>query len=398
MNYGTKSFFNFKGFGVSKVLSNEKEVLIYLVPRRKTALCPKCEKRSKKLYEAGQLRKVRHSRYEGKQVVILVPKRRFFCPYCSLPFNEKIEWISSKARSTNNFAMETISSLKRSSFTAIQEMYETNYQFLSKHLRSIDMNVKWPDGKLRLGFDEHSYAKRHMMITVTELTSKTLLAILPYYDKKSVVKYLSERPEDELTRVVELCFDMRFKQRSTVESFFPSATTVVDKFHVLSYLAHLIDMDRKYDAPKIKNHENIRQIMRKPKAVLTEKEQSNLNNIFKEYPKLKEKWDVYQKLNIFYRLKTKKEAEVYLMDIKADLLRLERSYTGDFMRTINRLKEEILNYFDNRTTNAFTEGVHTKVKMIKRTSFGFRNIDIYIRKVMLAFIPLVIILDRLLPH
>jgi len=260
------------------------------------------------------------------------------------------------------------------------------------------MNVKWPEGKLRLGFDEHSYAKRHMMITITELTTKTLLAILPYYDKKSIEKYLSERPEDELTRVTELCFDMRFKQRSTVESFFPFASTVVDKFHVLSYLAHLIDMDRKHDAPKIKSYENIRQMMRKPKFSLTEKEQISLNNIFKEYPTLKEKWNVYQKLNIFYRLKNKEEAEIYLMNIRNDLLKFGDSYVSDFARTINRLKKEILNYFDNRTTNAFTEGVHTKIKMIKRTSFGFRNIDIYIRKVMLAFIPFVIILEKLLPH
>lgn len=398
MNYGTKSFFNFKGFGVSKVLSNETEVLVYLVPRRKTAVCPKCGERSKKIYETGRLRKVRHSRYEGKQVVIFVPKRRFSCSHCKLPFNEKIEWISSKARSTNNFAMETISSLKRSSFTAIQEMYETNYQFLTKHLKSIDMNIKWPEGKLRLGFDEHSYAKRHMMITITELTTRTLLAILPYYDKKSIEKYLSERPKDELSRVTELCFDMRFKQRSTVESFFPHATTVVDKFHVLSYLAHLIDMDRKHDAPKIKSYENIRQIMRKPKFILTEKEWNSLNKIFNEYPTLKEKWDIYQKLSIFYRLKNKKEAEICLMNIRDDLLIFGDSYVVDFARTINRLKEEILNYFDNRTTNAFTEGVHTKIKMIKRTSFGFRNIDIYIRKVMLAFIPLAIILERFLPH
>jgi len=398
MNYGIKSFFSFKGFGVNKVSSDENEVLVYLVARRKTAICPRCDKKSKKLYEAGRLRKVRHSRYEGKQVVVFVPKRRFFCSHCNLPFNEKIEWISYKARSTNNFAMETVSSLKRSSFTAIQEMYETNYHFLTKHLKSIDMNVKWPEGKLRLGFDEHSYAKRHMMITITELTTKTLLAILPYYDKKSIEKYLSERPEDELTRVTELCFDMRFKQRKTVESFFPKAATVIDKFHVLSYLASLIDMDRKFDAPEFKNYERIKQIMRMPEYRLTKREYDFLNSVFKQCPNLKKKWDIYQKLNTFYRLKSKKEAVISLAEISNDLFKLESSCTKDFLGTINRFKEEILNYFDNKTTNAFTEGVHTKIKMIKRTSFCFRNINVYIKKVMLAFIPIAVILGQLLPH
>lgn len=53
---------------------------------------------------------------------------------------------------------------------------------------------------------------------------------------------------------------------------------------------------------------------------------------------------------------------------------------------LRRWKEPILNYFDNRTTNAFTEGVHTKIKKIKRVSYGFRNVDVYVRKVVLSFI------------
>jgi len=56
----------------------------------------------------------------------------------------------------------------------------------------------------------------------------------------------------------------------------------------------------------------------------------------------------------------------------------------------------ILNYFDNRTTNAYTEGIHTKIKMIKRVSFGFRNVHVYIRKVLLSLFPLATILS--LPH
>lgn len=398
MNYTTKNIFNFKGFGVQKVLNNEKEILVYLFPRRKTAICPRCDQRSKNVYEVGNPRRAKHSIFEGKPVIAILSKRRFFCLGCELPFNERIEWIPTNARTTDHFAKETISNLKNGSFTAICEMYETSYQFLAKTLLSLDVSVKWPEGKLRLGFDEHSYAKRHMMVTVTELGTGTLLAILPYYSRETVEKYLHSRTNDELSRVVELCFDMRFKQRSTVERFFPNASTVVDKFHVLSYLASLIDSDRRITMPNLRSYENIRQIMRKPAYRLTKKENDRLNSIFKQHSNLKQKWDIYQKLSSFYRLKSKEEARSALEEIKGDLSRLEPSYTKDFLGTIKRLEVEILNYFDNRTTNAFTEGVHTKIKMIKRTSFGFRNIEIYIKKVMLAFIPIALILSQLLPH
>ena len=56
-------------------------------------------------------------------------------------------------------------------------------------------------------------------------------------------------------------------------------------------------------------------------------------------------------------------------------------------------KEEILNFFTTKITNAYTEGVNTKLKLIKRTGFGFKNKEVYIKKAILAFLPFLI-----LPH
>lgn len=56
-------------------------------------------------------------------------------------------------------------------------------------------------------------------------------------------------------------------------------------------------------------------------------------------------------------------------------------------RTMKKHLDEILNYFDKHTTNAFTEGVHTKIKKQKRVSYGLRNPQMYVKKLELAFIP-----------
>jgi len=63
------------------------------------------------------------------------------------------------------------------------------------------------------------------------------------------------------------------------------------------------------------------------------------------------------------------------------------------VKTLKEWKNEILNYFDNKTINGFTEGCHTKIKMLKRVSFGFRNINNYIAKMTLAFLPLLWIIN-----
>lgn len=53
-------------------------------------------------------------------------------------------------------------------------------------------------------------------------------------------------------------------------------------------------------------------------------------------------------------------------------------------RTLGAWKEQILNYFDDRVTNAFAEGITNKVKVIKRSAYGFRNPMRYRPKVLLA--------------
>jgi transposase len=40
-------------------------------------------------------------------------------------------------------------------------------------------------------------------------------------------------------------------------------------------------------------------------------------------------------------------------------------------RISQRFHNAILNYFDFQVTHAFTKGVHTKCKLIKRQGFGF---------------------------
>ncbi|RLC63781.1 MAG: hypothetical protein DRI01_04595 [Chloroflexi bacterium] len=44
-----------------------------------------------------------------------------------------------------------------------------------------------------------------------------------------------------------------------------------------------------------------------------------------------------------------------------------------------------LNYLDRRTTNGFTEGCHTKNKVLERVSHGLRDVDAYWSKMLMGF-------------
>lgn len=92
-----------------------------------------------------------------------------------------------------------------------------------------------------------------------------------------------------------------------------------------------------------------------------------------------------------YRLKTREKAEEKLKEIRLRMESMDIIELKLWARSLRRHEKYILNFLNNRTTNAYTEGIHVKCKLIQRISFRFRNIDVYIRKAMLTFLPLALI-------
>ena len=43
---------------------------------------------------------------------------------------------------------------------------------------------------------------------------------------------------------------------------------------------------------------------------------------------------------------------------------------------------EICNYFNNRTTSGVTQGINTRIKLIIRQSYGFKNFDMMKEKLL----------------
>jgi transposase len=56
------------------------------------------------------------------------------------------------------------------------------------------------------------------------------------------------------------------------------------------------------------------------------------------------------------------------------LIKAEKYYTKS-VPTIKRWLGEIVGYFDYKTTSGIVEGINNKLKLIKRSGFGFRNFD-----------------------
>ncbi|MFW6102222.1 MAG: ISL3 family transposase [Chloroflexota bacterium] len=240
--------------------------------------------------------------------------------------------------------------------------------------------------EIHLGIDEHSFEHQEMVYTVTEVRAKRVLGILKDDRIATLKKFLTKIPGD---KVREVCIDMKESLRKLVEALYPEAKVVADHFHVIANSNRRMD-----EARRIEQDVHRKRRVQIPKKIflvggenLSEEMKEKLNGLLEKYPSLKGFYWAKEKIRELYRQESKAEAAKVLDNI---ILNLKCADDGELIRWGNTLKhwrEPILNYFDRRTTNGFTEGCHTKIKMLKRVSYGLRNVDVYWRKMLLGFIP-----------
>jgi len=310
------------------------------------------------------------------------------CKKCKKPFSEYIPGLDRK-RSTQNFRRVLIKDLSRNSFSHLIQTAKTSSSVLYAALHEqqrLCQDINWEEqgNNLTIGVDEHSFRGHRMALTLTNITEKKLLALGVSDNVKLLRKYLQKADK---TKVKEVCMDMKTGFLYAVRECLPNAKVTVDKFHVIAAANKALDEVRSVVVGK---GFHIRKVLFKGRERLNEKEKLKLQGIFnrfKHFPSLYEAYMIKEKLRSFYKAKNAKDAEQKLNDIIMLCECGRSSYVKTFGKTLKQWQPCILNYFNNHSTNAFTEGVHTKIKMIKRISFGFRNIHNYIAKVTLAFLP-----------
>lgn len=251
--------------------------------------------------------------------------------------------------------------------------------------------IRWPTrGEIKIGIDGHSARGKRMVRTVTELRTRRPLVILPDENKETLLTFFRSIPLNVKTRIVEVCLDLEAGDANAVREIFGSQVNVVaDHFHVIKLANDLIDQTRVcLQNPK---HPIPKKIWLKNKEHLSRRELNLLISWSDRYPALFRLWTLKEDLRQCYEMRNKRVAAYRLQKIIVGYRSYESVYSSAFARTLTRWQEPILNFFDRRTTNAYTEGLHRKFKLIQRISYGFKTLPTYMAKIMLACVPFFIL-------
>lgn len=101
--------------------------------------------------------------------------------------------------------------------------------------------------------------------------------------------------------------------------------------------------------------------------------------LFKEYPDLKKAYWLSQELRQVFRDYTKKN--VAILKLAHWYEKVEQSEFKSFATIMNTVKinyDGILNYFENRSTNASAESFNAKIKAFRSQFRGVRNVAFFL--------------------
>jgi transposase len=347
-------------------------------------VCPKCATLSQTIYDRRKV-SVKDDPIRGQSVRLEILKRRFLCKNCKKPFTEPVTGILPGKRCTQRYmravawAADTFKDLK-----SVTKAYRCSYGYLFKAFYTVlDLKTRernaYPLPKT-IGIDEHYFGKcpetgRARYVTlIVDFTNERIYDVIDGKANAAIRDAILAMPGRE--NVTQVAMDMAETYRNTVRELFPNASITADKFHVLRLLTASILKERRRITGSNANR-RARSLLLASSTRLDYFDRAAIFNYLKQYPELEELYGAKEALHRLYRTRGYNKASKALDKLIEFLSHAKTKALKTLRRTLKRWRDEILNYFQTRITNARTEGFNNVAKTIKKRAYGFRSFENY---------------------
>jgi transposase len=238
----------------------------------------------------------------------------------------------------------------------------------------------------RLGIDEIALRKGHkdFVVVLSDLDTHTLIGMAPARPHAAIEVVLAEWGEAVLSQIQEVSMDLSGNYRGLVHRLMPQAAIVADRFHVMKLVNDELNRARHAfrrqpdDLPEGVSQEvakaalkNSQYALLKPEAQLTETQIEKLSEVKAVAPKLALMHESKEAFRTLFDAAKGTQALFGLLD----WLATAQTLYPQSVATMTRWFGEILQYFEHRTTNGVVEGINNRLKLIKRSGYGFRNFE-----------------------
>lgn len=354
-------------------------------------VCPKCATKSHSVYD-HRLVQVKDEPIRRQHVILKINKRRFYCKACRKPFTEPVPGIGKGRRYSERFkkallwACETFSDIK-----SVRKNFNCSYGFVYKSLYEVlktqagHNTGQWPT---KIGIDEHRFGRdsktgqtRFATFFVSHSRNKRAFEIVEGRTSAELRAALERIPGREQVRLVTM--DMSGPYRSFTKAFFPNATIVADKFHVLRLLNPAINRARK-EITGDRRSLKVRKLLLMNRGNLDFWLRSELMKWLDQHPKLRDLYLCKEALHSLYRCRGYSKARAAFSRLVDAMAHSPWEEIRTLRRTLLNWRKEVLAYFIHGHTNARVEGFNNVAKTIIKRGYGYQSFENYRLRVLRA--------------
>lgn len=384
-----KNLFPFKGYKFS-VLDVENDIVIGLISRRKTGTCPKCGKlccNIEKVYE----KMVRDLDLACSRCFIRFSQKKIRCK-CGYRGLEKLDFAAKCKRVTARLAVKVAKDCEEATLKEVARRYRLDWKTVKDidrlHIKKLlpqinDLNIK------RLAIDEIAIMKGHKYFTIIrDYDTGIAVKILFGRGYEETANALSSIGKDKLKKITHVSLDMWDPYIKAIKEQCPNAKLVFDKFHVVKKINEAIDSVRKKEFAQATEEERInmkhkRWIILHKKSNLNQKQKEILESLMKNNERLYKAYLLKEQiLSIFDdKISTFDKISERIKCWFENILSNELDEFNDVIKTMQNYMYGILNYFKYGMTNAIAEGFNTKINVLKRRAFGYRDLEYFTLKI-----------------
>jgi len=356
--------------------------------------CHTCGKKITKVYGEDREITVRHLPILGRKTYIRIRPVRYQCPSChgNPTTTQQVSWYTPKSAYTKVYEEQILLKLVNSTVQDVCIKEDLGYEAIMGIIdRHIQGEVDWKQFVRLdvLGIDEISLKKGHrdfVAIVTGRLSDEIhILGVLADRKKITVKTFLFRMPRKLRKTIKVVCSDMYDGFiHAAQEVFGKRVNIVIDRFHVAKLYRKGLDTLRKHELHRLKqalSAEEYKQLqgvmwtLRKREEHVTSEDKEKLDRLFMHSPQLKVAYDLCNALTeIFDKHMTKRRAK-YALKRWVERVKGSTVHCFDtFLTTLEKWIDEIANYFLDRQTSGFVEGLNNKIKVIKRRCYGILNV------------------------
>jgi len=367
--------------------------------------CPHCN--SKNIVKNGsRRRKIKYIPIQNYNIELELTIQRNICKDCKKTFSPSTNIVNDNSNISNSLKYTIALELKENlSLTSIAKRYNISVASVQRIMDSYYSNFKVNKEYLpeTICIDEFKSVKNidgAMSFVFADYQSKSIIDIVEDRKLHSLIEYFSRFSLEARNNVKYICMDMYAPYISLVNSIFPNAKIVIDKFHIVNLVNRAFNQTRisimnsiQDDSLKrklklfwkslLKYYPSLCQVnyyCQSFKRKLSSKDK--VDYLLEKIPELEINFNIYQDIIQTIKHNNFKRFEEILKKYLASKEKISKKMMIA-LKTLKKYMKYIENMFESNITNGLIEGLNNKIKSIKRTAFGYSNFSNFKKRVLI---------------